>query len=231
MMATLLHLDSSARGGIAGIQQHGSHSRYLSDLFVKQWLRENPQDRVIYRDVGLNPPPHIDQAWIEAAYTPSAQQTAATQAVLQYSDQLIDELLMADVIVLGFPMYNFGVPSALKAYIDNVVRIGRTFDFDAALDNPYIPLLSAHTHLVTLSARGGSGFDAGGEYAFMNFAEPHLHTAFGFLGIQQFHQLAIEYQETGGEVLQQSIAKATAHTLDLVVAISQQLKQQAPAVV
>ncbi len=230
MMATLLHLDSSARGGIAGTQQHGSHSRYLSDLFVKQWLRDHPQDQVIYRDIGLNPPAHIDPAWIEAAFSPAAQQTAAMQAVLQQSDQLIDEVLAADIIVIGFPMYNFGVPSAFKAYIDNVVRIGRTFDFDPAQDNPYIPLLSADAHLVTLTARGGSGFDAGGDYAHMNFAEPHIQTVFGFLGIQHFHQVAIEYQETGGEALQQSIARATAQTLALVAAISGQLKPVAVAV-
>lgn len=224
MMATLLHLDSSARGGIAGTQQHGSYSRYLSSLFVKQWLQDNPQDQVIYRDIGLNPPAHIDQAWIEAAFSPLLQQTPAMQVVLQHSDQLIDELLAADVIVIGFPMYNFGIPSALKAYIDNVVRIGRTFNFDPALDNPYIPLLSPETHLVTLTARGGAGFDAGGLYASMNFAEPHLHTVFGFLGVQQFHQVAIEYQETGGEALQQSIAAATAQTLALATSIGRQLK-------
>ena len=152
------------------------------------------------------------------------------QAALQQSNQLIDELLVADVIVIGFPMYNFAVPSALKAYIDNVVRIGRTFDFDPAQDNPYIPLLSPDTHLVTLTARGGSGFDAGGAYAHMNFAEPHLQTVFGFLGIQHFHQVAIEYQESGGEVLQQSIAVATAQTLELVAGLSAQLKQ-VPAIV
>lgn len=229
-MATLLHLDSSARGGVAGKQQHGSHSRYLSNLFVNQWRLDNPQDQVIYRDIGLNPPAHIDQAWIEAAFSPAGQQTAAMQAVLQHSDQLIDEVLAADVIVIGFPLYNFGVPSALKAYIDNVVRIGRTFDFDPAQDNPYIPLLSPETRLVTLTARGGAGFSAGAEYAHMNFADPHLQTVFGFLGVQHFHQVAIEYQESGGEALQQSIAAATAQTLDLVATLGRQLNP-APAAV
>ncbi|NEQ23650.1 MAG: FMN-dependent NADH-azoreductase, partial [Microcoleus sp. SIO2G3] len=121
-MAHLLHIDSSPRG-------ERSHSRRLTREFIDAWMQAHPTDVVTYRDVGRNPAPHVDEPWIAAAYTPPAQRTPQLQEAIRISDQLVDEFLSADVYVIGVPMYNLSIPSTLKAYIDQIVRIGRTFEF------------------------------------------------------------------------------------------------------
>lgn len=155
-MTHLLHIDSSPRG-------ERSHSRRLTREFVEAWKQTHPADVVTYRDVGRHPVPHVDEPWIAAAYTPPEQRTSQLQAAIRISEQLVDEFLAAEVYVIGVPMYNFSIPSALKAYIDQIVRIGRTFAFapeDAA--NPYKPLVLGKKMFI-ISARGGSGFGAGGQ--------------------------------------------------------------------
>ena len=130
--------------------------------------------------------------------------------VLAESDALVDELLSADLIVAGVPMYNFGVPAGFKAYIDNIVRVGRTFGFDRARQGePYWPLLAGSgKRLVTLSARGDHGYGPGQRIEHMNHVEPAIRTAFGYIGITQTHHVAIEYDEFADERLQRSIALA-----------------------
>ncbi len=110
------------------------------------------------------------------------------------SDQLVDELIAADVLVIRAPLYNFGMPAALKAWIDQIVRPGRTVDINEGnLLEPYVAKLADRPrHAVILSARGGIGFGVGGEMAHMNHLEPNLITALGFIDITQAHQIAIE---------------------------------------
>lgn len=222
-MPHILHLDTSARPGLAGKDLHGSHSRNLSQRFVSQWLARRAQDSLTYRDIGQNPPTIIDHDWIAASFTPEEQREPWMQDTLTESDQLVDELIAADVLVIGAPLYNFSMPAALKAWIDQIVRTGKTVAFDDSnpLD-PYVPLLADRPrHAVILSARGGVGFDAGGAMAHMNHLEPSLITALGFIGITQVHQIAIEGQEVGGELLAESVA----HALNKVDALVAQLQQ------
>lgn len=209
-MTHLLHLDASARPGRSGTHAHGSHTRRLTHRFVTRWRAVHPDDTVTYRDIGATPPSYISGEWIEAAFAPEARHEAWMAGVLAESDHLIDELLAADILVIGVPMYNFGMPASLKAWIDNVVRIGRTVDFDPSRpDDPYVPLLVERPrHAVLLSSRGGYGFDPGGPLAHMNHLEPNLVTALGFIGIDSVHSIAIEYQESGGEQLAASISDA-----------------------
>lgn len=94
--------------------------------FVEQWKHAHPGDTVTYRDIGRNPVPHVDEAWIAAAYAPPDQSLPQPEAI-QISDRLVDEFLAADLYVMGIPMYNFSIPSTFKAYIDQIVRPGRTF--------------------------------------------------------------------------------------------------------
>lgn len=137
-MTTLLHLDASARAGLSGTDPFGSHTRRLSRRFVDQWLQHEPDARIIYRDVGQNPPPPVTGRWIHAAFTPETQREPWMREVLRTSDELVDELLAADIIVAGVPMYNFGPPAQFKAWIDNIVRVGRTFGFDRSREGtPY----------------------------------------------------------------------------------------------
>ena len=225
-MPHILHLDASARPGLAGKDQHGSHSRNLSQRFVSQWLARRAQDSLTYRDIGQNPPSFINHDWIASSFTPEQQREPWMRETLAESDLLVDELIAADVLVIGTPLYNFGMPAALKAWIDQVVRPGRTVDIDDSnpLD-PYVPKLADRPrHAVILTARGGIGFDVGGEMAHMNHLEPNLITALGFIGSTRVHQIAIEGQEVGGELLAESVAQAL-NQVDALVAQLQQALQ------
>ena len=221
-MTTLLHLDASARHGRSGIDSHGSHSRRLSAHFVEQWRQVHPDDRIVYRDVGRYPPHPVSGDWIHAAFTKPEAREPWMHDVLAESDALVDELLEADLIVAGVPMYNFGVPAGFKAYIDNIVRVGRTFGFDRSRQGlPYWPMLTdMHKRLVVLGSRGDYGYEPGGCMAQANHVEPHIRTVFGYLGIEDVHGIAAEYDEFGGERLQASLAQAERDIDALVEALA-----------
>lgn len=129
---------------------------------------------------------------------------------LETSDILVDELLRADLIVAGVPMYNFGPPAQFKAYIDNIVRVGRTFGFDRSrAGEPYWPLLNAHgKRLVILSSRGDFGYDPNGRIHGRNHVESSVRTAFSYMGITDVHTIAIEYDEFADDRLAESIESA-----------------------
>ena len=187
-MKTILRIDASPR-------RARSLSRRLADRFVDTWLSARPGDRVIARDVGLEPPPALSEAWITAAFTPEAERDAAQRALLTLSDTLIDELAAADVILMAVPMHNYGMPAALKAWIDQVVRIDRTFTFDLDRgDWPLQPVMGDKT-LVLLTASGEFGFAPGGIREGWNHLDPHIRTVAHYLGVGETHHLAIEYQE------------------------------------
>lgn len=229
-MTHLLHLDASARPGFAGKDEHGSHSRKLTHRFVSQWLAGCSQDRVTYRDIGQNPPSFISHDWIASSFTPEDRREAWMKKTLAESDRLVDELIAADVLIIGTPFYNFGMPAALKAWIDQIIRPGRTIALDETkLPDPYVPLLADRPrHAVILTARGGIGFGPGGEMAHMNHLEPNLVTALNFIGITRIHQIAIEGQETGGDVLAASVEQAH-REVDALVADLQTEFPLAPA--
>lgn len=121
-MPTLLQLNSS-------IFSNGGQSSQLADRFVAAWHAATPQAEVIVRDLAQNPIPHLDAERVQAFFTAPEQRNAAQQALVAESDALIAELMQADVIVLGLPMYNFGIPSTLKAYFDQIARAGITFRY------------------------------------------------------------------------------------------------------
>lgn len=207
---TLLHIDSSAR-------LERSHSRRLGKLFTEAWRAAAPQDEVIYRDIGLKPPPAMSQDWIAAAFTRPENRTPAMRETLSYSDALIDEIETADIIVLGAPMYNYNMPAALKAWFDQVARIGRTFSFDLARgDFPIEPVLEGK-HLIVLSSRGEFGF-AGGVRAHMNALDIGIAACAHYLGARarDIITIAAEYEEFGGERRARSITDAEAAILDTV---------------
>lgn len=121
-MKTLLQLTASL------FSSQGQSSR-LAEAFVAQWRAANRGGRVIVRDLSRNPVPHLDAAGFAAFLAKPESRTVEQQSVIRYSDELIEELQQADVIVIGLPMYNFGVPSTLKAYFDHVARAGVTFRY------------------------------------------------------------------------------------------------------
>ncbi len=200
-MITILRIDVSAR-------KERSLTRGLSRHFIDEWLKQRPSDKIVQRDIGLNPPPAVSEDWIGAAFTPEEKRTKAQQATLQLSDTLIDEIESADIILLAVPMYNYGMPSALKAWFDQIIRVNKTFTFDLARgDEPLEPILSGK-HLVVLSSRGEFGFEPGGVREHRNHLDPHIRTCAKFLGAVDDHLIAIEYQEFGDERHRQSVENA-----------------------
>lgn len=225
-MTTLLHIDSSARSGGSDEHRFGSHSRRLTRRFVANWQAARPGDQLIYRDVGANPPKPVTGEWIHAAFTKPEERESWMNQVLAESDALVDELLQADIIVAGVPMYNFGAPAQFKAYIDNIVRVGRTFGFDRSRAGaPYWPMVPAGKTLVLLSSRGDYGYDPGNRLEAQNHVEPGVKTPFAYIGITDVRSVAIEYDEFADERLQASIAAAEQGVDDLVRKLTASLSE------
>jgi FMN-dependent NADH-azoreductase len=200
-MTTLLHIDASVRG-------ERSLSRKLSKAFIDHWLERESDATVIARDVGRNPPPFVTEAWVAAAFTAPDARRPDQHEELRLSDELIAELDRADFIVIGTPMYNYGMPSALKSWFDKVIRIGKTFTFDLARgDFPLEPVMGGKT-LVVLSSRGEFGFGPGGVRESMNHLETHIFTCAHYLGVEESHLIAVDYQEFDDARHRQSFADA-----------------------
>src|SRR5258706_10033806 len=121
-MKTLLKLNTSIFG------ENGESSR-LTRAFVARWLAAHPNARVIERDLAANPVPHLTADVFAGFNAKPGERSPAQQKAVEDSDALIDELKRADVLVLGLPMYNFGIPSTLKAYFDYIGRVGQTFSY------------------------------------------------------------------------------------------------------
>lgn len=188
---TILRIDASAR-------VRRSITRELADTFVSAWHAERPADVVLSRDVGLDPPPAVSEEWIAAAFAKA--RTPEHRATLALSDRLIDEVEAADLLVVATPMYNYGMPASLKAWFDQVIRVGRTFTFDLARgDHPLEPILENKT-LVVLSSVGEFGFGTGGPNEAHGHLLPHIKTASKYLGVgDRIHTVEVEYQEFGDE--------------------------------
>lgn len=159
----ILRIDSSAR--IEGARSRALIDRLLASLDVRRTVR--------VRDL-VEPIPQVDAAWIRANGKPEDERTAADRAALSLSDTLIEELEAADLIVIGLPVYNFGVPAALKAWIDQVCRARRTFVYTP--DGPQ-GLLNGKRALVVYTA-GGTGLGSD-----IDFASGHVRHVLGFIGI------------------------------------------------
>ncbi len=170
-MSTILVVNSSPN-------PDGSISRALTEQFTDAWLAASPETNIAHRDVGLNPIPHVDQDMIGAYYTPPEQRSDEQNEVLELSDTIVDEAEAADIIVIGSPMHNFGVSSGLKAWIDHLARVGRTFNYT---ENGPVGALGGRKVFV-MTARGGR-YQGDSPAAHMDMQEPFLRTVLGFLGL------------------------------------------------
>ncbi|MDZ8259706.1 FMN-dependent NADH-azoreductase [Nostoc sp. ChiQUE01b] len=202
-MVNILHIDSSPRG-------ERSHSRELSKEFVSAWKAVHPEDAIAYRDLGHHPVPHVDEAWIAAAFSPPETHTSELTKAIRISDELVDEFLAADRYVFGVPMYNFNIPSTFKAYIDQIVRINRT----VALDAQGFKGLVEGKKAVILTARGGD-FSATSPFLAYDFQEPYLRTIFGFIGITDI-QFINANSLNEGDARTQSLSEARAAIQDAI---------------
>ena len=165
MARTLFHLNASAR-------TEGSVTRDLSQRLVDRLA--SPDTKIISRDVGASPLPLITESWVGANFTPDEDRTPEQRETLALSDTLIAELEAADTLVLGVPIYNFGVPAAFKAWIDLVARARKTFKYTET--GPVGLLEGKKAYLVVAS--GGTALESG-----IDFATPYLRHVLGFLGI------------------------------------------------
>jgi FMN-dependent NADH-azoreductase len=141
-MSHLHHIDSSVRG-------HDSVSRRLTDRAADRWRAAHPGGTVTYRDLGTNPIPHLDAATGLARMVTAEQRTSAQAASHALSTELVDEITQADTVLLGLPLYNFGPPSTVKAWVDHIIATGLSIDAET-----HTGLLS-DTDFIVLASRGG----------------------------------------------------------------------------
>ena len=193
-MKTLLAIRSS-------MFSDGGQSNGLANRFVSAWRASNPEGEVIVRDLARDPVPHLDAARFGAFLAKPEERTPAQRAVVGYSDALIAELQRADAIVLGMPMYNFGVPSTLKAYFDHVARAGVTFRYT---DKGPVGMLSGKRVFV-VAARGGryAGTSRDTQTAY-------LRDFLGFLGLDDIEFVYAEGLALNEAAKAQGIARAHA---------------------
>lgn len=178
-MKKLLRIDCSSR--IAG-----SHSRELADYFEKNWIIANPNGIVICRDLAKQQLPHIQNNTIEGFYTPTEYLTTDSKKATALSDELITELKSADEILISSPLYNLNIPSNLKAYLDQIVRVGHTFNSN---ESGYYGLLENKiANLIT--AKGG--IYKGSPMEHNDFQEPYLQSILGHMGIKVQYIFSLE---------------------------------------
>lgn len=189
----LLRIDSSVR------REH-SKTRMLTDYFLQQ-LKSHTTYALQSRDVGMNPPEFPTDEFIKANYTPETNRTSAMKAVLASSDTLIEELLAADNIIIGAPMYNFSISATLKAYIDNIVRVGRTFTLD---ENGAMKGMLGGKKVLVITSRGAMSYKNGEVLQTFDFQENYLSALLNFLGITDITFVHTEAQDFGTEELKSS---------------------------
>lgn len=170
-MASLLRIDVSPRG-------NASYSRRIGDTFTEAWKSAHAGSSVVERDLAVNQPTYVDIQWIQGAYSAPDQQTDAHKAALKISDEYIDEVEAADHILITTPLYNFNLPAVLKAWIDHVVRVGRTTVYT---DNG--PVGQLHGKKATVIVASGGAYAKGTPTENFNFLNPYLKHILGFLGI------------------------------------------------
>jgi FMN-dependent NADH-azoreductase len=180
----LLRIDSSAR--------RNSVSRQLTEKFVTTWQHEHPEGKVVERDLSTIQLSLITDEWTHAAFSDPAALTPAQQQTLALSNQMIEELMAADIIVIGAPMYNLTVSAPLKAWIDQVVRVGVTVVY-----GPTGPQgILKDKKVFVLTSRGGS-FRPGTPTAQYDHQEPYLRHILAFIGLTDVTFIHAENQKPG----------------------------------
>ncbi|RVU85347.1 FMN-dependent NADH-azoreductase [Leucothrix sargassi] len=171
-MTTVLRIDASMR-------TEGSVSRILTDAVIQAL----GTDKVITHDLLASPAPLINEEWITANYTPEDQRNDAQKESLALSDQLITDMQAADTFVIGVPIYNFTVPAALKAWVDQICRAGVTFRYT---ENGPQGLLE-NKRAILVIASGGVPVDSP-----MDFATPYMRQVLAFIGITDVEIIAAD---------------------------------------
>ncbi|HJV53366.1 MAG TPA: FMN-dependent NADH-azoreductase [Noviherbaspirillum sp.] len=191
-MKTLLQINASM------FSENGQSSR-LARQFIANWKSANPDGKLIAHDLGAEPVPHLTAQRFGALIAKPEERSAEQQAVVDFSDGLIDELKRAEVIVLGLPMYNFGIPSTLKAYFDHIARAGVTFNYT---DKGPVGLLTGKKVYV-FAARGGAYVGTP-----MDTQTAYVRDFLRFLGISDVEFVYAEGLNMGEQSKQAALANA-----------------------
>lgn len=179
-MQKLLRIDVSAR-------IDGSHSRALADEVQAHWLSTHPGGVVQLRDLAKDPIEHIENDTIVGYYTAEDDMTDPLRNATALSDKLIDELMSADALLISTPMYNFTIPSALKGWIDQVVRIHKTFGY--AEDGSLHGMVKNKPVYITTAL--GAQF-SGTPLVAMDYLHPYMKAVLGFIGFEQIEIFSVE---------------------------------------
>jgi len=200
----LLHIDS-------GILGTASISRQLSADAVAEWRVQHPNTEVVYRDLVAQPLTHLAGDQLFAAAADPGQQSSEMRAILAESEKVLREFLDADIVVIGAPMYNFSIPSQLKAWIDRIAIKGKTFAY-----TEYGPKgLAGDKTVIIASARGGFYGEAT-PVAAWDHQESYLKTVFGFLGVSDVRFLRAEGLNVSPEQKEKAIHEAKGSVTNLV---------------
>ena len=198
-MSHVLIIESSAR-------QQDSFSRQLTQQFIQQWHEAHPGDTITVRDLAMSPVPHLDANLLGGWMKPEAQRSAEEQASLQRSNELTDELLAADVLVMAAPMYNFAIPSTLKAWLDHVLRAGVTFKYTES--GPQGLLTGKKAYVLT--ARGGIYAGSTADHQ-----EPYLRQVMAFVGIHDVTFIHAQGMNLGGDFQEKGLNQAKVRLSEL----------------
>jgi FMN-dependent NADH-azoreductase len=193
----LLHIDSSITGA-------DSVSRALTRNAVAEWVKDYPETEVDYLDLAVDAPSHLSVDSLGFRLPPSSEALSDVQRQENaLSEALVSQFLAADVIVIGAPLYNFSIPTQLKAWIDRIAQAGRTFKYTEA---GAVGLAGGKTIIIALS-RGGiySTSEAGRA---MEHQESYLQTMFGFFGISDIRVVRAEGVNLGGDTRESAMASA-----------------------
>ena len=191
-MTTILQINSSARS-------QGAQSTLLANELTAKLQQSNSGARVVVRNLHEDALPHLDDAILGAFFTPAEQRTAEQQAIAARSEALIAELQAADIVVIGAPLYNFGISSQLKTYFDFIARAGITFKYGA--NGPEGLVNGKKVHVV--SARGGKYVGTPGDTQ-----TPYLKTFLGFLGMRDVSFIYAEGLNMGPDAANAALAGA-----------------------
>lgn len=194
-MTQILVIDSSPRGS-------QSISRQVTKLVTDKLTAAHPGAKIVTRDLAAQPLPHLHENHINAYYTAPEQRDGTLKQVIKESDAAVDELLASDVVVIGAPMWNFSIPSVLKAWIDHVVRKGRTFNYSAA---GVEGLVKGKKAIVVISS---GGIYSQGPMQAMDFETTYLRGILGFIGITDVTFVRAEGVGMGEEAVKAALAAA-----------------------
>lgn len=196
-MSKILHLDASPRSA--------STSNALAAKFVEGLKKKAPSATVSHRNIATAKLPFLDEAALGTLFGGVEPADAEQKSLLALSEELIAEVLTADIIVLGLPMWNLGAPAAFKAWVDLISRPGRTFKYVAG--GGVETLVPAGKKVVVVSSRGG-GYGEGSPWAAYNQVDPYLRTIFGFFGITDVTIVPVENQNRSGDAPAEGLAAA-----------------------